>query len=74
MAAIKADMSRFQFGMCGGKVIQSRAQAQMSLPYAIAARLRYGKVFLAELEDDGMVGPGNRRMAGPGFPFASTPR
>ncbi|MGX7875031.1 hypothetical protein ACVDG5_021890 [Mesorhizobium sp. ORM6] len=50
IASIEADMSRFQFGMCGGTAIQSRAQAQMSLPYAIAARLHYGKVFLAELE------------------------
>ena len=50
VASVEADMSRFQFGMCGGKVIQSRAQAQMSLPYALAARLHYGKVFLAELE------------------------
>jgi 2-methylcitrate dehydratase PrpD len=50
IASVEADMSRFQFGMCGGKVIQSRAQAQMSLPYALAARLHYGKVFLTELE------------------------
>jgi len=51
IAAIEVDISGFQYGMCGGKVIQSRAQAQMSLPYALAARLRYGKVFLAELEE-----------------------
>ncbi|MFB2563320.1 MmgE/PrpD family protein [Rhizobium sp. IMFF44] len=51
IAAIEVDISSFQYGMCGGKVITSRAQAQMSLPYALAARLRYGKVFLAELEE-----------------------
>ncbi|TXI07018.1 MAG: MmgE/PrpD family protein [Rhizobium sp.] len=51
IAGIEVDISGFQYGMCGGKVIQSRAQAQMSLPYALAARLRYGKVFLAELEE-----------------------
>ncbi|WP_168878857.1 MmgE/PrpD family protein [Rhizobium sp. P28RR-XV] len=51
IAAIEIDISGFQYGMCGGKVIQSRAQAQMSLPYALVARLRYGKVFLAELEE-----------------------
>jgi len=51
IAAIEVDISGFQYGMCGGKVIESRAQAQMSLPYALAARLRYGKVFLAELEE-----------------------
>ncbi|MBD9491496.1 MmgE/PrpD family protein [Ensifer sp. ENS11] len=51
VAAITVDMSGFQFGMCGGKTLSSRAQAQMSLPYAVAARLRYGKVSLAELEE-----------------------
>src|SRR6185437_2303660 len=40
----------FQFGMCGGRTIASRAQAQMSLPYAIAAELQFGKVGPAELE------------------------
>jgi 2-methylcitrate dehydratase PrpD len=48
--SIDVDMSRFQFGMCGGKSIASRAQAQMSLPYAIAAELEFGKVGLAEIE------------------------
>ncbi|MBB6488495.1 MmgE/PrpD family protein [Rhizobium lusitanum] len=51
IAGIEVDISGFQYGMCSGKVIESRAQAQMSLPYALAARLRYGKVFLAELEE-----------------------
>ena len=50
IAAIEADMSGFQFGMCGGKAIASRAQAQMSLPYAVAAVLQFGKVGPAELE------------------------
>jgi 2-methylcitrate dehydratase PrpD len=36
--------------MCGGTTVTTRAEAQMSLPYAVAARLTYGKVFLAELE------------------------
>jgi len=55
--AIEVEISRFQYGMCGGKVIESRAQAQMSLPYALAARLRYGKVFLKELEDPAWSAP-----------------
>jgi len=50
VAAIEVEMSGFQFGMCGGKVLVSRAQAQMSLPYAVAAELQFGKVGLAELE------------------------
>ena len=47
---VEVDMSGFQFGMCGGKIITSRSQAQMSLPYAIAAELEYGKVGLAEID------------------------
>ena len=50
IAAIEADMSRFQFGMCGGKSISSRAQAQMSLPYALAAELQFRKVGPGEIE------------------------
>lgn len=47
---IDVAMSGFQAGMCGGSAVASRADAQMSLPYALAARLEYGKVSLAELE------------------------
>jgi len=50
IAAVEVEMSGFQFSMCGGKIIASRAQAQMSLPYAIAAELQFGKVGPAELE------------------------
>ncbi len=50
IATIEVEMSRFQFGMCGGKAIASPAQAQMSLPYAVAAELQFGKVGPAELE------------------------
>ncbi len=50
IARIDVGMSAFQAGMCGGKTIASRADAQMSLPYALAARLEYGKVGLDELE------------------------
>lgn len=50
IAAVQAVMSRFQFGMCGGKSITSRSQAQMSLPYAVAAELQFRKVGAAEIE------------------------
>jgi len=50
IAAVEVEMSGFQFGMCGGKTIASRAQAQMSLPYAVAAELEFGKVGPAELD------------------------
>lgn len=51
IASVAVDISGFQFGMCGHKTVTSRAQAQMSLPYAVAARLHHGKVSLAELEE-----------------------
>jgi len=57
IAAIEVEMSGFQFGMCGGKVIASRAQAQMSLPYAVAAELQFGKVGPAELESNSWSSP-----------------
>ena len=57
IAAIEVEMSGFQFGMCGGTSVASRAQAQMSLPYAIAAELQFGKVGPAELEPDRWSSP-----------------
>lgn len=57
VAAIQVDISGFQHGMCGGKILTSRAQAQMSLPYALAARLHFGKVYLAELEEAAWSAP-----------------
>lgn len=57
IAAIAVEMSGFQFGMCGGKDLASRAQAQMSLPYAVAAELQFGKVGLAELEPGSWSSP-----------------
>jgi 2-methylcitrate dehydratase PrpD len=57
VAGVEVAMSGFQAGMCGGKRITSRAEAQMSLPYAVAARLTYSKVFLAELEQDAWSAP-----------------
>src|SRR5690606_20494663 len=48
---IDVQMSEFQAGMCGGTQVASRADAQMSLPYALAAQLEYGQVGLDELEE-----------------------
>ncbi|MGU3576232.1 MmgE/PrpD family protein [Brucellaceae bacterium C25G] len=50
-------MSEFQAGMCGGLKVESRADAQMSLPYALSARLVYGKVSLDELEEQAWTAP-----------------
>lgn len=57
IARIDVDMSEFQEGMCGGVSMASRADAQMSLPYALAARLEYGKVSLDELETQAWSAP-----------------
>ena len=57
IVTIHIAISAFQYGMCGSTTITTRAEAQMSLPYAIAARLVYGKVFLAELEDGAWSAP-----------------
>lgn len=57
VAKIDVGMSAFQFAMCGSKRVTSRAQAQMSLPYAVAARLHYGKVFLDELAHNAWEAP-----------------
>ncbi|MCP2158466.1 MmgE/PrpD family protein [Agrobacterium sp. 10MFCol1.1] len=51
VALIEARMSKFQAGMCGATSVHTRAQAQMSLPYAVAAKLAFGRVFLEELEE-----------------------
>ena len=55
--AIEVAMSGFQFGMCGGKDIASTAQAQMSLPYALAAELQFGKVGPTEIEQTAWASP-----------------
>ncbi len=57
VAQIEVGMSEFQFAMCGSKTVTTRAQAQMSLPYAMAARLHYGKVFLDELANNAWEAP-----------------
>jgi 2-methylcitrate dehydratase PrpD len=43
--------------MCGGKSIASRAQAQMSMPYALAAELQFGKVGPTEIEPGAWTSP-----------------
>lgn len=55
--AIEVAMSSFQFGMCGGREITSTAQAQMSLPYALAAELEFGKVGPAEILPSAWTSP-----------------
>lgn len=57
VARIEVRISGFQHGMCGGTHLGSRAEAQMSLPYAMAARLEYGTVGLDQLETPAWSSP-----------------
>lgn len=47
---ISVRISQFQFGMCGKKQILSRAEAQMSIAYAMSAWLEFNSVGLKELD------------------------
>jgi 2-methylcitrate dehydratase PrpD len=49
---IEVRLSGFLHGMCGTRNIATLAQAQMSLPYALAARLRLGRADLDAYGDD----------------------
>lgn len=57
VAEVRVAISGFQHGMCGGTRLTSRAEAQMSLPYAMAARLEYGRVGLDQLETPAWSAP-----------------
>lgn len=57
VARVEVAISGFQHGMCGGTRLTSRAEAQMSLPYAMAARLEYGAVGLDQLETPAWSAP-----------------
>jgi 2-methylcitrate dehydratase PrpD len=46
IASIHLDLSRMLIGMCGAKETRRLAAAQMSLPYALAARCVFGSVGL----------------------------
>ena len=45
-------MSRFQHGMCGGRDVFGMPAAQMSLPYAVAARMVLGGAGLSSYTAD----------------------
>lgn len=49
---ISVRISQFQFGMCGKKQILSRAEAQMSIAYAMSAWLEFNSVGLKELDSN----------------------
>lgn len=48
IASLEARLSPFLIGMVGGRDITTMAAAQMSLPYGIAARLRFGAAGLRQ--------------------------
>ena len=48
---IVVGLNPFLLEMCGGRELQSLASAQMSLPYALAARALYGSAELSSYDD-----------------------
>lgn len=51
IARIVVGVNPFLLEMCGGRELHSLAAAQMSLPYALAARALYGSAELASYDD-----------------------
>lgn len=51
VASIVVGVNPFLLEMCGGRELHSLAAAQMSLPYALAARVLYGSAELASYDD-----------------------
>lgn len=54
---IQVSLCRFLRDMCGGQDVSTLAAAQMSLPYALAARLVHGHCRLEAYDDDQRVDP-----------------
>lgn len=61
IASIHVRTSEFLFQMCGGEQISSMVDAQMSLPYCIAAALVFNQLGLAEMNE---TARGNRIVRG----------
>ena len=54
---IEIRLSRFLHGMCGNVELESLAGTQMSLPYALAALVHYGKADLSVYEESKRLDP-----------------
>ncbi|WP_413799748.1 MmgE/PrpD family protein [Streptomyces iranensis] len=52
ITAVFVRLSHFLHGMCGGRDIRTLAGAQLSLPYALAARLAHGHAGLDAYDED----------------------
>ncbi|HWN36164.1 MAG TPA: MmgE/PrpD family protein [Pseudonocardia sp.] len=55
---VEVTASPFLAGMCGGRDVAELPAAQLSLPYALAAELRFGAVGLAEFDLEHRTDPG----------------
>ena len=58
IAHVEVTASPFLAGMCGGRDVTDLPAAQLSLPYALAAQLRFGAVGLAEFSAERRADPG----------------
>jgi 2-methylcitrate dehydratase PrpD len=54
---VRARMSPFLHGMCGGRDVSLMPAAQMSLPYAVAARMAFGTAGLAAYSQERRADP-----------------
>lgn len=52
VSEIRARMSPFLYGMCGGRDVALMPAAQMSLPYAVAARMALGNAGLSAYSEE----------------------
>ena len=52
ISEVHARMSPFLYGMCGGRDVSLMPAAQMSLPYAVAARMIFGDAGLSAYADE----------------------
>jgi len=57
IAHVEVTASPFLAGMCGGRDVAELPAAQLSLPYALAAQLRFGAVGLAEFGGERRADP-----------------
>ncbi|SEF09146.1 2-methylcitrate dehydratase PrpD [Rhizobiales bacterium GAS191] len=58
ISEVRARMSPFLHGMCGGRDVALMPAAQMSLPYAVAARMAFGGAGLSAYADERRSDPG----------------
>ncbi|MFE5052384.1 hypothetical protein ACFRAI_39595 [Streptomyces sp. NPDC056637] len=57
VATLHVRLNAFVHGMCGGRKLESLPAAQLSLPYALAARVALGRADLSAYDHDNRQSP-----------------